>query len=102
MARCFLRRGAEALVEIRQDGTVGRHWTYSKLLAEAEQLALALSTRFAPDERIVIWSPNSPEWVLMEYACALDGLVLVTANPAFQARELGYVLEQSGAVGLFS
>ena len=64
-------------------------------------MALALSTRFAPDERVVIWSPNSPEWVLMEYACALDGLVLVTANPAFQARELGYVLEQSGAVGLF-
>ena len=37
----------------------------------------------------------------MEYACALSGLVLVTANPAFQARELSYVLEQSGAVALF-
>ena len=37
----------------------------------------------------------------MEYACGLAGLVLVTANPAFQARELAYVLEQSGAVGLF-
>ena len=37
----------------------------------------------------------------MEYACALSGLVLVTANPAFQARELAYVLEQSGAVALF-
>ena len=29
------------------------------------------------------------------------GLVLVTANPAYQARELRYVLEHSGAVGLF-
>ena len=37
----------------------------------------------------------------MEYACALAGLVLVTANPSFQARELRYVLEQSGAVALF-
>ena len=37
----------------------------------------------------------------MEYACGLAGLVLVTANPAFQARELAYMLEQSGAVGLF-
>ena len=37
----------------------------------------------------------------MEYACGLAGLVLVTANPSFQASELKYVLEQSGAVGLF-
>ena len=44
---------------------------------------------------------NTPEWVLLEYACARSGLVLVTANPAFQARELAYVLKQSGAVALF-
>ena len=37
----------------------------------------------------------------MEYACALSGLVLVTANPSFQQKELSYVIEQSGAVGLF-
>ena len=95
------RADAEALVEIRQDGSMGRCWTYSELLADAERLAMALSTRFAPGERVAIWSPNSPEWVLMEYACALSGLVLVTANPAFQTRELAYVLEQSGAVALF-
>ena len=37
----------------------------------------------------------------MEYGYALAGLVLVTANPSFQAGELRYVLEQSRAVGLF-
>ena len=95
------RADAEALVEIRQDGSMGRCWTYSELLAYAERLAMALSTRIAPGERVAICSPNSPEWVLMEYACALSGLVLVTANPAFQTRELAYVLEQSGAVALF-
>ena len=95
------RPEAEALVEVRQDGSGGRRWTYTELLKDAERLALALSTRFAPGERVVVWSPNSPEWVLLEYASALSGLVLVTANPAFQARELAYVLEQSGAVALF-
>ncbi len=95
------RPEAEALVEVRQDGTERRRWTYAELLKESERLALALSTRFAPGERLAVWSPNNPEWVLMEYACALSGLVLVTANPAFQARELAYVLEQSGSVGLF-
>ena len=91
----------DALIEIRQDGEVGRRWTYGALLGEAEALALKLSTRFAPGERVVIWSPNSPEWVLLQYACSLAGLVLVTANPAFQFKELRYVLEQSGAVALF-
>ena len=95
------RPEAEALVEVRQDGSTGRRWTYAGLLADAERLAMALSTRFAPGERVVVWSPNSPEWVLMEYACALSGVVLVTANPAFQERELAYVFEQSRAVALF-
>ncbi len=90
-----------ALTEVRQDGCIGRSWTYAELWRECEQLAYALTTRFSKGERIVIWSPNSPEWVLMEYACALAGLVLVTANPSLQAKELSYILEQSGAVALF-
>ena len=31
------RPGAEALVEVRQDGSAGRRWTYAELLAEAER-----------------------------------------------------------------
>ena len=95
------RPAAEALVEVRQSGEVGRRWSYAEVLAESERLAGALASRFRPGERVAVWSPNSPEWVFMEYACALAGLVLVTANPAFQVRELRYVLEKSGAVALF-
>lgn len=90
-----------ALVEIGMDGQAARRWTYGALLEEAERLALALSTRFKSGERICVWSPNTPEWVLMEYACGLAGLVLVTANPAYQIKELRYVLEQSRSVALF-
>ena len=93
--------GASALLEIDSTGAPGREWTYGELLEDAEALARALATRFAPGERIVVWSPNSPEWVLTEYACALAGLTLVTANPAYQARELAYVLNQSRAAALF-
>jgi fatty-acyl-CoA synthase len=96
------RSSSTALVEVDMDGQIGRHWSYSELLADSERLALALASRFKPGERITVWAPNIPEWVLMEYACALAGLVLVTANPAYQAPELRYVLEQSGSVGLFS
>lgn len=92
---------APALVEVTVEGAFGRRWSYGELLRDAERLALALSTRYAPGERVCVWAHNIPEWILMEYAAALSGLTLVTANPAFQPQELRYVLEQSRAVGLF-
>jgi fatty-acyl-CoA synthase len=92
---------ATALQEIDGEGRSGRQWTYASLLADAERLATALSTRYAPGERIVLWAPNAPEWVLIEYAAAFAGLTLVTANPGYQLRELRYVAEQSRAAGLF-
>jgi fatty-acyl-CoA synthase len=78
-----------------------RRWTYQELLAEAEQCAHWLLTRFSPGERITIWAPNIPEWIILQYGAALAGLVVVTANPALRAAELRYVLEQSRSVGLF-
>ena len=78
-----------------------RRWTYAELLADAEQAARALTTRFAPGERVAVWAPNLPEWVILEYAAGLAGLVLVTVNPALRPAELAYVLNQSGAVGIF-
>ena len=91
----------EALTEILADGAVGRCWTYARLLADSERIGRALASRFGKGERIVVWATNSPEWVLLEYAAAMAGLVLVTANPTFRAAELRYVVEQSGAVALF-
>ena len=97
------RRGdCTALVEVDLGGETARRWTYAELLADSERLGKALASRFAPGERLVVWAPNVPEWVLMEYACGLAGLILVTANPSYQTAELRYVLEQSGASALFS
>ncbi|NWG54679.1 MAG: AMP-binding protein [Hydrogenophilaceae bacterium] len=90
-----------ALLEADIAGALGRSWTYSALLAESERLARALLSRYRPGERICVWAPNAPEWVLLEFAAALAGLTLVTANPAYRPRELKYVLDQSRAVGLF-
>jgi len=92
---------AVAVTAMAADGTLGQSWTHTELLADAEWLALSLATRFGPGDRVVVWAPNVGRWLLMEYACALAGLVLVTANPSFQAAELRYVLEQSGSAALF-
>ncbi len=92
--------GAEALVEADMEGAIRRRWTFAELLGEAEALARALLSRYRPGERIAVWAPNIPEWVIIEFAAAFAGLTLVTANPANKARELKYVLEQSRSVGL--
>ena len=90
-----------ALVEGTADPATRRRWTYTELLAEAETAAKALAQRFAKGERVAVWAPNIPEWVILEYAAALAGVVLVTVNPAYQPEELRYVLGQSRAAGLF-
>ena len=95
------RASATALLEVDMEGQTGRSWTYSELLSDSEKLALSLTSRYSQGERITVWAPNVPEWLLIEYACALAGLVLVTANPSYQDKELRYVLEQSGSVALF-
>lgn len=100
-ARAAVAPDAEALLEAEPAGVIRRRWTYAGLLADARRLATALLSRYRPGERICVWAPNVPEWVILEYAAGLAGLTLVTANPAYQARELRYVLEQSRAVGLF-
>ena len=89
----------EALVEVKQDGKIGRRWSYKNLYKESLKLAFALSTRFKKGEHVVIWSPNNPEWILIEYAAALSGIVLVTANPALKEKELRYIIENSQAPG---
>jgi fatty-acyl-CoA synthase len=90
-----------AMVAGVPDPAARRRWTYAELLAEAGQAARALTARFAPGERVAVWAPNLPEWVILEYAAGLAGLVLVTVNPAFRPAELAYVLNQSGAAGIF-
>jgi fatty-acyl-CoA synthase len=92
---------APAPVEADGDGELRRRWTYAELLADSERLAHALLTRYRPGERIAVWAPNIPEWVIAEFGLALAGITLVTVNPGYQPRELKYVLEQSRSAGLF-
>lgn len=97
-----------ALVEVVPEGfptltgaaSTERRWTYAQLLAQAEQCAHWLLSRYAPGDHICLWAPNVPEWVILQYGAALAGIVLVTANPALRAEELRYVLRQSRSIAL--
>lgn len=90
-----------ALVEGSADAGGRRRWSYRSLLEVVEKVAHVLAARFQPGERIAIWAPNCPEWILLQHGAALAGLVLVPVNPAFLAEELRHVLQTSRAVAIF-
>ncbi|MFI2779549.1 AMP-binding protein [Streptomyces sp. ALB3] len=83
----------EALVDVAS----GRRWTYTEFGAAVETLARGLmASGVAKGDRVGIWAVNCPEWVLVQYATARVGAVMVTINPAYRAHELEYVLVQAG------
>jgi len=90
-----------ALKELTYSGEIARVWTYAELLCDCERLARALSSRHAEGARVAVFANNIPEWVLLELACGLAGVTLVTVNPAYQKRELKFVLEQSRSEAIY-
>jgi acyl-CoA synthetase (AMP-forming)/AMP-acid ligase II len=89
-----------ALISGVPEQSARRQWTYAELHSAAQRTAHALSRRFDPGERVAVWAPNIPEWIMMEFGAALAGLILVTVNPGFRTNEVEYVLHQSGAAGI--
>jgi fatty-acyl-CoA synthase len=90
-----------ALIAGVPDPALRRQWTYAELYREARRTARALLTRFKPGERVAVWAQNLPEWIMLEFGAGMAGMILVTVNPAFRAKEVAYVLKQSRAAGVF-
>ncbi|MFF9103007.1 linear/branched/unsaturated fatty acid:CoA ligase LbuL [Streptomyces rubrogriseus] len=85
--------GREALVDVPS----GRRWTYAEFGAAVDELARGLLAKgVTRGDRVGIWAVNCPEWVLVQYATARIGVIMVNVNPAYRAHELEYVLKQSG------
>lgn len=71
--------------------------TYRQFWDTTTTLAKALLARgVEKGDRVGIWSPNRFEWVVIQYATARVGAILVNINPAYKAQELGHALTQSG------
>ncbi|HXC79371.1 MAG TPA: AMP-binding protein [Candidatus Acidoferrum sp.] len=93
-----LRRTAERFAE-REALVVphqGHRSTYAELVKQSEAVARGLVARgVRKGDRVGIWSPNRFEWVIVQYATAAIGAILVNINPAYRTSELEYVLNQS-------
>jgi fatty-acyl-CoA synthase len=89
--------------EVLVDAPTGRRWTYAQFDADTDTLARGLiAAGLAAGDRAGIWAPNCAEWVLLQYATAKAGVILVNINPAYRSHELTYVLRQSGVRMLVS
>ena len=83
----------EALVDV----PTGSRRTYARLDADTDAVAHGLlRAGIEKGDRVGIWAPNCAEWVLLQYATAKIGAILVNINPAYRTHELGFVLRQSG------
>ncbi|MEM6888507.1 MAG: AMP-binding protein [Pseudomonadota bacterium] len=72
----------------------GIRWRYGDFQREVDRLAGGLlSLEVGKGDRVGIWSPNRPEWLLTQFATARIGAILVCINPAYRLAELEYALK---------
>jgi len=83
---------APVLVSCHQN----RRFTYAEFRGAVEQFARALlHLGVRKGDRVGIWATNHAEWVIVQFAVAKTGAILVNLNPAYRAYELKYALAQS-------
>ncbi|HUU76498.1 MAG TPA: AMP-binding protein [Methanoregulaceae archaeon] len=82
----------EAVVSVHQD----IRWTYREFLEEVNNLARGLmAIGVEMGDRVGIWAMNHAEWILVQFASAKIGAIMVNINPAYRTYELEYVLKQA-------
>src|ERR1051326_4120221 len=85
-------RSNEALVSAFEN----QRFTYAQFLEEVNRVARALmALGVQKGERVGIWSTNRVGWVLVQFATAKIGAILVNINPAYRTFELEFALRQS-------
>lgn len=78
-------------------------WTWSQFKEEVDGFARGLALLgLEKGDRVGIWSPNRPEWIVAQFATARLGIILVNINPAYRLIELEYALNKVGCRALIS
>ncbi|XP_051769830.1 medium-chain acyl-CoA ligase ACSF2, mitochondrial [Ctenopharyngodon idella] len=81
----------EALVFV-QDGI---RKTFAQFYQDVEKTAAGLlAVGLKRGDRLGIWGPNIYEWILMQFATAKAGIILVSVNPAYQLQEVEFALRK--------
>ncbi|XP_053495579.1 medium-chain acyl-CoA ligase ACSF2, mitochondrial [Ictalurus furcatus] len=69
--------------------------TFSEFQNDVDQAAAGLlALGLKKGDRLGMWGPNTYEWILMQFATAKAGIILVSVNPAYQLHELEFALKK--------
>lgn len=80
---------------------LGFRMSWTQFDQAVDQVARGLlAMGFHKGDHFGIWATNWPEWVVLQFATARIGVVLVTINPAYRTEELAYAIAQSEIKGL--
>ena len=76
--------------------------SYAQLLEHSEAVARSLiALGVAPGDRVAVWAPNLPEWILAACGIHASGAILVPLNTRMKGAEVADVLERSGTTLMF-
>ena len=76
--------------------------TWTEYADGAQRVAAGLrALGLHPGDRVGVWATNCTEWPIIQFGCALAGVVLVNVNPANRSHELSFVLRKSRMRALF-
>lgn len=79
----------------------GVRWTYKEFSNKVNEVAKGLhQLGVKKGDHVAIWATNVKEWVLIQFATARLGAVMVTVNTAYRAFELEYLMKQSDSMTL--
>src|SRR5262249_45729656 len=99
LRRTVERHAQREAVVIRHQGIRVDYRQFWDDVGRAARALLGLG--IAAGDRVGVWSANRYEWVVVQYATARIGAILVNINPAYLQEELAYALRQSEVSVLF-
>jgi len=76
--------------------------TYKEFNRDVDEVAKGLlGMGFKKGDNVAIWATNYPEWLILMFATAKIGAILVTVNTNYKEAELEFLLQQSDSKALF-
>ncbi|XP_066519324.1 medium-chain acyl-CoA ligase ACSF2, mitochondrial [Hoplias malabaricus] len=69
--------------------------TFAQFQHDVDQAAAGLlALGLKKGDRLGMWGPNTYEWILMQFATAKAGIIMISVNPAYQLHELEFTLRK--------
>src|ERR1700730_18187264 len=78
--RKYAANGSEVAIRHRR-GYRMETWSYARIVQEAHRLARELESQgIGKGDAVLLWSDNSPEWIIVFFGCLLRGAVIVPVD----------------------